>query len=78
MRYKIFVVGVVVVIIVLVVVYLSWLECTCTERILSSFLTINLSESPHPFYQSGFNDLGLIGESYLLHHVYHALIKVRR
>lgn len=54
-----FVVGVVVVIIALVVVCLPWPKCTYTETILTSTLTI----SPHPFYQSGFNDLGLIGES---------------
>lgn len=58
-----FVVGVVVVIIALVVVCLPWPECTYTETILTSTLTITLYESPHPFYQSGFNDLGLIGES---------------
>lgn len=58
-----FVVGVVVVIIALVVVCLPWPGCTYTETIMTSTLTITLYESPHPFYQSGFNDLGLIGES---------------
>lgn len=61
MRYRVFVVGVVVVIIVFVVVCLSWLECA--ERIMTLFLSITLYESPYPFYQSGFNDLALIGKS---------------
>lgn len=63
MRYRVFVVGVVVVIIVFVVVCLSWLECACTERIMTFFLSITLYERPYPFYQSGFNDLALIGKS---------------
>lgn len=63
MRYRVFVVGVVVVIIVFVVVCLSWLECACTERIMTLFLSITLYESPYPFYQSCFNDLALIGKS---------------